>query len=236
MSYLFFINDLMLPIPPPSMTVKINNKNKVISLINEGEVNVIKTAGLIEVSFDARLPNHEYPFASYDSSLSDNLMDAVSSRLLGNSFSFKKADYFLEKFKVRKKTKAPFRLIITRMLPSFSMLFDTNLLVTLEDYQVKEDYKEGFDIVVPLKFKQYKPYGTKTCTAKKDKDGSITLTVNQPRPAIDKVTSSVYRVRNEETLWQIAQGISGGSVSVRDLMIKNGIFNPLAKKGQVLRF
>ena len=38
------------------MTVKIKGKNKTINLINEGEANLIKDAGLTEISFDARFP------------------------------------------------------------------------------------------------------------------------------------------------------------------------------------
>ena len=87
MSYYFFIGDTMLPIPPEKMSLKVKGKNKTVTLINEGEVNIIKQPGLTEISFDARLPNKRYPFADYDTSLSDSL----TSNFLGNSFSFKKA-------------------------------------------------------------------------------------------------------------------------------------------------
>ena len=52
MSYYFFLGNTMLPVPPPRMNTKINGKNKTINLINEGEVNLIKTPGLTEISFD----------------------------------------------------------------------------------------------------------------------------------------------------------------------------------------
>lgn len=66
MAYYFFINDKLLPVPPPKMNVRINNKNTTLNLINEGEVNVIKTPGLTEISFEAMLPNQWYPFSTYD--------------------------------------------------------------------------------------------------------------------------------------------------------------------------
>lgn len=97
MSYYFFLGNTMLPVPPPRMNTKINGKNKTINLINEGEVNLIKTPGLTEISFDFLLPNSRYPFANYDSSLQTGLINyavgAISSRIggsLGNAFSFKK--------------------------------------------------------------------------------------------------------------------------------------------------
>lgn len=95
MSYYFFLGNTMLPVPPPRMNTKINGKNKTINLINEGEVNLIKTPGLTEISFDFLLPNSRYPFANYDSSLQTGLINyavgAISSRIggsLGNAFSF----------------------------------------------------------------------------------------------------------------------------------------------------
>lgn len=233
MSYYFFIDTMMLPIPPPKMNIKINNKNKTINLINEGEVNVIKEPGLTEINFDARFPNTRYPFADYDSSLADSLTDSL---LGSDSFSFKKADYFLDNFKTAKSTKNPIRLIISRMTPSYMMLFDTNMLVTLEDYHVAEDAKEGFDAIVPLKFKQYKPYGTKECEVTTDKDGTQHLSVKQSRPALDKVTPSVYKIRNERSVWEACKSISGGKLNWRDIMSKNSITNPMQElsKGMVL--
>ena len=65
MSYYFYLGDFMLPVPPPRMDIKVNNKNKTINLINEGEINIIKTPGLKEISFEALLPNANYPFADY---------------------------------------------------------------------------------------------------------------------------------------------------------------------------
>ena len=236
MSYYFFIDTMMLPVPPPKMNIKVNNKNKTINLINEGEVNIIKEPGLTEINFDARLPNSKYPFANYDTSLTDSVTDSLTNSFLGSSFSFKKADYFLDNFKTSKNTKSPIRLIISRMSPSYLMLFDTNMLVTLEDYQVNEDAKEGFDIIVPLKFKQYKPYGTKECEVTTDKDGVQHLTVKETRTAKDVVTSKAYKVRNEQTIWEVCKSISGGSLDWRSVMIKNGITNPVeqATKGMVL--
>ena len=67
MSYYFFMGgDMLLPVPPDTLSLKISNKNETISLINEGEVNLIKTPGLSEISFNIRLPNRKYPWANYE--------------------------------------------------------------------------------------------------------------------------------------------------------------------------
>lgn len=225
MSYYFFIGDTMLPIPPEKMSLKVKGKNKTVTLINEGEVNIIKQTGLSEISFDARLPNKRYPFADYDTSLSDSL----TSNFLGNSFSFKKAGYFLEKFESAKNEQYPIRLIICRMSGLFDMLLDTNMLVTLEDYSIEEDAKNGIDVVCPLKFKQYKPYGTKECEVTTDEKGNKTLSVKETRPAIDKQIPAAMKIRNEKSVFEAVKGVSNGSLDWRTVMAINGITNPCAK-------
>ncbi|MBP2635559.1 MAG: hypothetical protein H6Q72_1466 [Firmicutes bacterium] len=232
MAYYFFLNDVMLPVPPEKMNLKINNKNRTINLINEGEVNIIKTPGLTEISFDARLPNVSYPFANYDTSL----IDSLGSSLLGSSFSFKKADYFMSSFKEMKTGRNPFRLIIVRMSPQFTMLSDTNLLVTLEDYNNNEDAKNCFDVVVPLRFKQYRPFGTKELVKTTNAKGEEVYTVKETRLATKEVPKA-YQIRNEQSIWEACKRISGGSVNWRTIAGLNGLSNPVGNilKGSVLR-
>ena len=40
--YELYIDGVLFPVTPGSLNIKINNKNKTITLINEGEVNLIK--------------------------------------------------------------------------------------------------------------------------------------------------------------------------------------------------
>lgn len=231
MAYYFFLGDLMLPVSPEKITLKIDNKNKTINLINEGEVNIIKTPGLTEVSFDARLPNVSYPFANYDTSLTDSII----SSLLGSSFSFKKADYFVSRFEQAKVRKTPFRLIIIRMTPQFKMLGDTNLLVTLEEYNTLEDAKNGFDVVVPLRFKQYRPFSTKELTKTTNANGEEVYTVKETRVTTKEVPKA-YQIRNEQSIWEACKRASGGSLEWQAVAGLNGLSNPVGdNKGTVLR-
>ena len=64
MSYEFYLNGILMPVTPGKLKLKIANNNKTVNLINEGDVNILKKAGLTEISFDLLLPNQEYPFAN----------------------------------------------------------------------------------------------------------------------------------------------------------------------------
>ena len=63
--YMFYMNGILVPIPPSRLNTKFKNKNKVVNLINEGDFNILKEAGLTEISFDMMLPAFKYPFANY---------------------------------------------------------------------------------------------------------------------------------------------------------------------------
>jgi len=233
MSYYFFVGDTMLPVPPEKMNIKIKGKNKTVTLINEGEVNIIKQSGLTEITFDARLPNRRYPFSNYDTSLADSFLTSLNR---GSSFNFKNASYFLSQLEKAKQNQKPLRLIICRMSGAFTMLFDTNMLVTLEDYGINEDARNGIDVVCPLKFKQYKPYGTKECEVTTDENGKKHIRVRETRPAVDKSIPAAMKIRNEQSIWEAVKGISNGSIDWKQVMTSNGISNPCApmKRGTVL--
>ena len=166
MAYYFYLDKMLCPIAPSKLQLKIQNENKTLTLINEGEVNILKKAGLTDISFDLLLPNVKYPFATYKS-------------------GFVSAKGFLGQLEKMKTDKKPFQFIVTRTFPSGKMIFDTNMKVSLEDYQIKEDRKEGFDVVVSVKLKQYKDFGTKTCNIK-FKDTKPKAEVKKERPSNPK--------------------------------------------------
>ena len=54
--YDFYLGRCLLPIAPPKLTVKINNANETATLINEGEINILRQAGLTDIEFECRIP------------------------------------------------------------------------------------------------------------------------------------------------------------------------------------
>ena len=116
--YDFYLDKCLLPVAPSKLTIKINNKNDTLTLINEGEINILKKAGLTDVEFECDIPQVRQPYAVYPS-------------------GFKGASYFLNYFEQLKTDKKPFQFIVCRQSPNGKKFFNTNIKVTLEDYKTK---------------------------------------------------------------------------------------------------
>jgi LysM repeat protein len=221
MAYDFYLDAMLLPVTPSKLTISIDNKNKTMVLINDGEINILKKPGLTDISFTALLPQTKYPFAVYKN-------------------GFQKADVFLDKLEQLKASQKPFQFIVSRTFPNGKLLFDTNIKVSLEDYKIIEDSKNGFDVNVEIKLKQYRDYGTKTVNVT-IKQSKPVATVQNTRPAesspAPKVTAKSYTVAKGDTLWAIAKKYYGdGSKYTKIFEANKGVLkNPnVIYPGQVL--
>lgn len=220
--YNVYLDTMLCPVAPDKLQLKIANKNKTLILINEGEINFLRKAGLTEVTFDLLLPNVQYPFATYTS-------------------GFRKANYYLDELERLKTSQEPFKFKIIRRFPDGKMIFDTNMKVSLEDYKPTDDAKQGFDVKVSVKLKQYRDFGTKTCniTFASTKPKIATpqparQTENSPAP---KSENKTYTVVKGDCLWNIAKKFYGNGSQYTKIYNANTdkIKNPnLIYPGQVL--
>jgi LysM repeat protein len=186
--YHFYMGSVLLPIAPEKFSLKVKNANKTMTLINEGEVNFLREAGLTELEFDVLIPAVQYAFAKYEE-------------------GFKSPAYFANHFEELKVSKKPFQFIIVRKMPDGKLLFDTNMTVSMESYTVKEEAKNGFDLTVSIKLKQYRPFGTKIVKVANN-TASVTEqreTANSPAPKRDET----YTVKKGDCLWNIAKKFYG---------------------------
>ena len=221
MAYELYMGNLLCPVTPSKIQTKIKNQNKTMNLMNDSEVNFLKSAGLSEISYDLLLPNVKYPFATYKS-------------------GFVGAKVFLDEFEKMKVEKKTFQFKLIRKFPNGKMLFDTDVKVSLEDYTIKEDAKQGFDVVVTIKLKQYRDFGTKICDVIFDEDGTTVTpqsereTGNSPAP---KNSVKKHTVVKGDTLWNIAKKYYGNGSKYTIIAEANSdeIKNPrLILPGQVL--
>lgn len=190
--YDVYLKDCLLPVTPEKIQIKINNANKTVTLINEGEINILKKAGLTDIEFECEIPQVKQPYAVYKS-------------------GFKGAGYFFDIFEKLKTSKKPFQFIVCRKAPSGKKLLNTNIKVSLEDYKIIEDANNGFDFKVKFTLKQWRDYGTKTVNitiaASKPKASAEPQreTNNAPTPA----ASQTYTVVKGDSLWNIAKKFYG---------------------------
>ena len=50
MAYTMYLNGVQMPVTPSKLTVKIKGQNKTLNLVNEGEINFLRSPGLTEIT------------------------------------------------------------------------------------------------------------------------------------------------------------------------------------------
>lgn len=210
MSYTCYLCGVEMP-TPSKLTVKIKNKNKTLILLNEGEINFLRTPGLTEITVPFTFP-----------------------MLTGRTPS-----YYLSVLERLKSGKSTTQFILVRRSPDGKSLFDTNMTVSVEDYNITEDAKEGLDMSVDVNLKQWRSYGTKTVTVEEPAadTGQQVVTVEQERDESTAPTAKTYTVQAGDTLWAIAAKYYGSGSEYSQIYNANTdkISNPnLIYVGQVL--
>lgn len=181
MAYEVYIDDMLLPIPPQKIPIKYPGQNETATLINGEEINITRPPGLAEISIDVVLPQMDYPCAMWDGSVDD-------------------AEEFVSRLQDLKESGDAFEFIVIRDS------FDTNMDVTLEDYKVSDDVKEGLDLVVSITMKEARHYGTKIMnfTIIEDQVTPTAETPEENRPA-EQPQAKTYTVKSGDCLWNIAK-------------------------------
>ena len=196
MAYYFYLGNVLLPIPPAKLELKIDNKNKTYDLINYSEINVLKNPGLTTIEFEILLPNVKYPYAIYNN-------------------GFQNAKYYLEILEKLKVNRSAFQFIVVRRFPDNKAIYDTNIKVSLEDYTITDTTDEGFDNKVKIKLKQYREYSTKTIniTIKQYQQPVVNRTVTNDDTkniaSASNTSGQYYTVNRGDCLWYIAKKFYG---------------------------
>lgn len=215
--YSFYLGGILFPIAPAKMDIKSKNRNKTLTLINEGEINLLKDEGLKEITFTVMIPGKKYPFAKY----------------LGGFFPIQ---YYISMLESMKKLKMPVQFIVLRNNSSLASIYNTNLIVSLEDYHIIEDAESlGEDINISISLKEYQNQTGKLLK-------KITTVGGVTKFALSKVRSSnrsipkTYTVKKDDTLLLIAKKQLGDEKKWENLMKINNLPNAVDLEiGRVIR-
>lgn len=183
MNYEFNMAGIQFPVPPKKIDISYKNQNKTITLINEGEVNLLKTPGLATIKFDLLLPMVQYPFARYPNAFHD-------------------ATFYIDHLEFLKNSKLPFQLDIYRSYPEYNgkeLTRNTQRTVSLETYTIKEDAEDVYDYIVSVELKTYKEHSAKTLELTED---GVTYKIQRPD---SKLSTRVIEAREGDTMWSICQ-------------------------------
>ncbi len=186
--YRLYFGNVLIPVAPDKIKTKIKNQNKTLALVNEGELNILKSPGLTEISFTLLLPHTQYPFAVYEN-------------------GFKNPTYFLSLFEKLKVDRQPFVFTVLRKLDHGDTLpWKTEMKCALEAYSISESAGGGLDFEAEITLRQYIPYGVKTLTLKQNgTTGGTTATTTGKRDDSTKTQAKTYTIKNGDTLWDIAR-------------------------------
>ncbi|WP_027640413.1 LysM peptidoglycan-binding domain-containing protein [Enterocloster clostridioformis] len=181
MAYEVYIDDMLLPIPPQKIPIKYPGQNETATLINGEEINITRPPGLAEISIDVVLPQMDYPCAMWDGSVED-------------------AEEFISRLQDLKESGDTFEFIVIRDS------FDTNMDVTLEDYKVSDDVKEGLDLLVSITMKEARHYGTKIMNFAIVPEQPIPAAASpEPERPAARPQVKTYTVKSGDCLWNIAK-------------------------------
>ena len=215
MAYDFYLDGVQLPITPGKLEVKVTNKNKTIDLINVGEVNILKKEGLSEISFEAEFTHNKLPFYRG---------------------TFRDVQFFLSKLELLKTDCKPFQFIVSRELGN-KVLFNTNMKVSLEEYNIVEDAENGSDTKVAIKLKQYRDYSTKklVLAPPKNETGRPSVKIEPKRvDSVNATNTKTYTVKAGDSLWSICQKQLGNGSLYKKVYELNKSMMDKANKGKNL--
>lgn len=186
MAYGFYFNGSEIPITPGSVKFNYEGNNKTYTLIDDGEINVLKLPGLQEITFDILLPTHEYPFAN-------NSETSPST--------------WLDMFEAWQTNKTPFQFVITRTTDAGDAYHGTSIRCAIETWNTEENAGDyGTDVNVSMTLKQYKDYGTKTVTLPKARE--------QDNAPTTPATVDAAKADNPVVMSKVMTNTSGNAAAV----------------------
>ena len=185
----YFERLIQLPVNPESIEITSNSSNTVTDTIGMGEVNSIGFQKLKELSISSFFPKR-YNREMY----------------IHTGGQFNEPQFYIDLFEEIKKSRQPFRLIITEL--------DINMLVCIEEFKVKYEYGTD-DVTYTLSLKEFKRMQIQTLSnlSNIELNKIFSLSRNGNGTSIERDNNrkppKTYLVQPGDSLWQIARIIYG---------------------------
>lgn len=219
--YYVFLDVIPLPVTPEKIEISVPSMNKTVTMVDQGEINIIRGKGLKEIQFEMLVPSFKYPFANYSF----------------GSFSTSQIIARLEHLKEQGK---PVYFIVTRCRKGLPAWW-TNMKVSLEDFTVTEDANNGTDVIISINLKEYKEYSTKVAVITEKSDGTVVAKFDNPRSVVGNIapTASLTKAIDVgKTIKSIT--VDAGKTLYNVMKTKLGttdmnVFNALKYSNQSLR-
>lgn len=222
-AYMSFQNNseyLYFPINPSSLEVNESGQGKTYNVPGIGEINVIGSKALSEISFSGLFPAHDYPFTTKVVKVAS---DKDKDKIKDIDLAIHPPVYYILLINKWMRAKHPIRFIFS------SETYNINTPASIESFTWNEVPGGGGDIEYSIKLKQYVFY-----RARKIKSIEAGGTA---RP-VEKQQPKTYTMVAGDTLWSIAKKMLGDGTRWVEIQKLNGISDAEIKRlpiGKVLK-
>ena len=201
------------PLLPEKIEVSEQGNSKSYEISQLGEVNVIKTKKLVEISFESMFPAQWFPACNVE-----------------QGALFNPSHYIVDKITKWRDSKQPMRLVFT------GGTMNINLPVSIEKFTWAEEGGAVGDIKYSISFKEYKFYAAKKVEVVKPTGGTVVVKKNKvsPRPNT-KVKPKTYTLVKGDNLWKIAKKFLGDGSKYKQIQKLNGIKDNELRRLQIGR-
>lgn len=210
---------IRLPVNPSELSIKTKSSNKTYELVNLGEINIPRSVPLCDISFKSFLPNNpDYPFV-----------------VTKNDFKYPK--FYIDKFAEYKTKRKPVSFTIARQSNVSSADFSTNMLVTIEDFEVTEKAGALGEWNYTIHLKEYREFSSKKINIQESPtQNTQTAIETQSQRPLTKTPEKQYIVKSGDTLWIIAKRELNNGSRYSEIAKLNNLNNPnLISEGQKLK-
>ncbi|MCW2277729.1 LysM peptidoglycan-binding domain-containing protein [Heliophilum fasciatum] len=173
-----------IPVNPDAIEIKESGEGKTYDVAGLGEINVIKSPKLTEISFGSIFPAMRYPF--------------VVANALAAPIQYVQ---FIQRWL---NTKRPIRFVFV------SGSYDINLPMSIEKFSWKEVAGSPGDIEYDLSLKKYVFYAAKRVAVQPAATPEArALVVAETQRPVERQEQKSYAIASGDTLWLLAQRFLG---------------------------